>query len=275
MESREAARGYRPRHGEGGFEFDPETYGALRHLPKQWRVHPTLDPYEVAFREARDSAEHPETVPVAVLFDVTGSMRHVPAELRARLPRLLAALRAHVPHAVVLFGAIGDATCDRAPLQVGQFAADDRRADQDLGLIMLEGGGGGQLSESYELALYFLARHTALDCHERHGKRGIAFLIGDELPYPLVKGHEVAAVFGEALVKDIRLDHILREAGDLWDVHFVVPDGAKYAGDREVTGFWRELLGDRVLELEDVRGICDLIVRTVADRVMCADAASC
>ena len=59
-----------------------------------------------------------------------------------------------------MFGAIGDATCDRAPLQVGQFESDNRM-DDDLGRILLEGGGGGQKTESYELAMYFMARHTA------------------------------------------------------------------------------------------------------------------
>ncbi|MBO3750609.1 hypothetical protein J5X84_31415 [Streptosporangiaceae bacterium NEAU-GS5] len=288
MKTNGAAGGYRPRHGEGGFEWDLGPYagsylgpdaeegGGLRRRPyQQWRVHPMLDPYDVPVREARDSAEHPETVPVAVLFDVTGSMRDVPAQLRERLTRLLPALRAHVAHPMVLFGAIGDATCDRAPLQVGRFAADDRGAERDLDAILLEGGGGGQMSESYELALYFLARHTALDSRERHGKRGVAFLIGDELPYPFVKGHEVAGVFGEPLVKDIRLDTVLRDAGALWDVHFVIPGGALYAGDHSVGGFWRELLGDRVFDLSDVSKVCELITEVVANRVMCAEATAC
>jgi hypothetical protein len=79
-----------------------------------------------------------------------------------------------------MFGAIGDATCDRAPLQVGQFESDNRM-DDDLSRILLEGGGGGQKTESYELAMYFMARHTAADCYEKRGKRGYLFIIGDEL----------------------------------------------------------------------------------------------
>jgi hypothetical protein len=269
MKTFEAARAYRPRHGEGGSGSGSD---AERHPPyQQWRAHPTLDPYK-GVREARDPREDVESVPIAVLFDVTASMLHVPVELQARLPGLLPAVRRRVPHPQVLFGAIGDATCDRAPLQVGHFTSDQRRADDDLAHILLEGGGGGAQAESYELALYFLARHTVLDCRERHNKRGVAFLIGDEQPYPFVKGHEVAGLFGESLVKDIRLDTILREAAALWEVYFVVPDGATYAGDVEVMGFWRELLGDQVIELTDLSGVCELIARIVADRVMCANA---
>ena len=102
-----------------------------------------------------------------------------------------------------MFGAIGDATCDRAPLQVGQFESDNRM-DDDLSRILLEGGGGGQKTESYELAMYFMARHTATDCYDKRGKRGYLFMIGDEMAYPRVKRAEVAAVIGDGLQPTFR-----------------------------------------------------------------------
>src|SRR6478752_6519059 len=37
-------------------------------------VHPDLDPFDIGKRESRDSAEHPNSLAIAVLFDVTGSM---------------------------------------------------------------------------------------------------------------------------------------------------------------------------------------------------------
>ena len=85
-----------------------------------------------------------------------------PRALQAKLPQLLGLLlrKGYAAHPQIMFGAIGDATCDRAPLQVGQFESDNRM-DDDLSRILLEGGGGGQKTESYELALYFMARHTA------------------------------------------------------------------------------------------------------------------
>ena len=128
-----------------------------------------------------------------MLFDVTGSMRGVPRALQAKLPQLLGLLlrKGYVAHPQIMFGAIGDATCDRAPLQVGQFESDNRM-DDDLGRILLEGGGGGQKTESYELAMYFMARHTATDCFGERGRRGYLFIIGDEMAYPRVKPGEVA-----------------------------------------------------------------------------------
>ena len=123
-----------------------------------------------------------------MLFDVTGSMRTVPRVLQTKLPQLLGLLlrKGYASDPQIMFGAIGDATCDRVPLQVGQFESDNRM-DDDLGRIVLEGGGGGQMTESYELAMYFMARHTVTDCCEKRGRRGYLFIIGDELAYPQVK----------------------------------------------------------------------------------------
>ena len=155
------------------------------------RVHPALDPLGVTARESRDSDEHPRSLAIAVLFDVTGSMRGA-GRLQQKLPRLLGLLlrKGYTTDPQIMFGAIGDATCDRAPLQIGQFESDNRM-DDDLGRIVLEGGGGGQKTESYELAMYFMARHTAIDCYDKRGRRGYLFIIGDEMAYPQVKPAEV------------------------------------------------------------------------------------
>lgn len=227
-------------------------------------VHPALDPYGVKLRESRDCAEHPRSVAIAVLFDVTGSMGSVPRTLQAKLPQLLGLLLrkgyATDPH--ILFGAIGDVTCDRAPLQIGQFESDNRM-DDDLGRILLEGGGGGQKTESYELALYFMARHTAIDCHEKRGKRGYLFLIGDEMAYKRVKRNEVRAVIGDDLREDVPAPALITDVTRKWDTYYILPAGASYVGDDEVLGFWRGLLGQNVIELSDLNAVCETIALTI------------
>jgi hypothetical protein len=226
-------------------------------------VHPQLDPNGVT-RESRDSAEHPQSLAIAVLFDVTGSMRQVPRALQAKLPQLLGLVLRHgyTDHPHIMFGAIGDATCDRAPLQVGQFESDNRM-DDDLGRILLEGGGGGQKTESYELALYFMARHTAIDCYEKRGKRGYLFIIGDEMAYPRVKRGEIDRMIGDGLQADIPLREMVMEAQRKWDTYYILPDGASYAGDRQVLDFWRSLLGQNVIELADLDAVCETIALTI------------
>ena len=227
-------------------------------------VHRALDPLGVTVRESRDSAEHPRSLAIAVLFDVTGSMREVPRELQEKLPQLLGLLlrKGYADDPQIMFGAIGDATCDRAPLQVGQFESDNRM-DDDLSSILLEGGGGGQKTESYELAMYFMARHTVTDCYTRRGKRGYLFLIGDEMAYPRVKRAEVSAVIGDGLQADIPLTAIVAELTRAWDTYYVLPEGASYAGDSEVLSFWRRLLGQNVIELADLAAVSETIALTV------------
>src|SRR4029078_12430772 len=102
----------------------------------------------------------------------------------------------YLEHPHILTGAIGDATCDDAPLQVGQFEA-GIEIEEDLSRLYLEGGGGGGLCESYELALYFMARHTSADCLEKRGKRGYLFVLCDEAPHGKAKGEEVQALIGQ------------------------------------------------------------------------------
>ena len=227
-------------------------------------VHPGLDPFDVGKRESRDSDEHPDSLAIAVLFDVTGSMGTVPRALQKKLPRLLGLLKegGYAADPQLMFGAIGDATCDSAPLQVGQFESDNRM-DSDLGRILLEGGGGGQKTESYELAMFFMARHTATDCFEKRGKRGYLFIIGDEMPYPAVKPREVSSWIGDELPQPVAIRNLIAQLTRRWDTYYILPEGACYAGDGQVLGTWRALLGQNVIELADLNAVCETIALTV------------
>ncbi|WP_432988585.1 hypothetical protein [Dactylosporangium sp. CA-233914] len=227
-------------------------------------AHSTLDPKGVAVRESRDSDEHPDSVAIAVFFDVTGSMGSVPRVLQQKLPQLLGLLlrKGYVKDPQILFGAIGDATCDRVPLQVGQFESDNR-LDENLSRFVLEGGGGGQMTESYELAMYFMARHTSIDCYEKRGKRGYLFIIGDEQAYDLVKPREVEAVVGDRLGEAIALRTIVDEVRRTYDTYYILPAGSSYAGNTAILDFWRDLLGQNVIALDDLDAVCETIALTV------------
>src|SRR5688572_7662942 len=91
--------------------------------PAAKKSHDKMNPLDVKVRESRDSDAHPESLAIAVMFDVTGSMHQVPQILLKNLPKLMGLLlkKGYVAHPQILVGCIGDATCDRAPLQVGQF----------------------------------------------------------------------------------------------------------------------------------------------------------
>jgi hypothetical protein len=246
--------------GRDAFEHDH----AIRQGTAERAVHQKMNPKGVKVRESRDSDAHPESHAVGVLFDVTGSMQEVPRILQENLPRLMGLLirKGYLEHPQILIGAIGDATCDTAPLQVGQFES-GIEIEEDLGKLFLEGGGGGHISESYELAMYFMARHTAVDCYEKRGKRGYLFVIGDETPYPRVKRKEVAHYIGDKLQGDILVTKLIAELERTYDIYYILPKMTQHWNNEVVHRRWVELLGQNVLRLEDPAGICELIASTI------------
>jgi hypothetical protein len=135
--------------------------------------------------------------------------------------------------------------------------------DEDLGRILLEGGGGGQMRESYELAMYFMARHTSIDCYDKRGRRGYLFIIGDEKTYSKVKRQEVLRVIGDQLEADIPTRQIVSELTRRYDTYYILPSGSCYSGNQEVIKSWRALLGQNVLELDDLDAACETIALTV------------
>lgn len=251
--------------GTPDFDYDAD----VRSRPVDtWKVHPDLDPRKIkdtpaGVRESRDSVEHPESTALAAIFDVTGSMFEVPKIFQEKLAKLMDILQVNgLKHFQVLVGALGDQTCDRVPLQVGQFESDNRFDDQ-LRKIVLERGGGGQYEESYDLALFFAARLTGIDCWEKRGKKGYLFLSGDEMPRD-VSRTAVMDVFGIALEADIPFREILEEAKKRFEVFFIIPGQTDHAGDPKLERTWRSLLGENVLRLSEPEGVCELIASQIA-----------
>lgn len=225
-----------------------------------WKAHESLDPKGVGMRESRDTAEHPTSRAITVLFDVTGSMLTIPVDLQKKLPELLGLLlrKGYIEHPHIMFGAIGDATCDAVPLQIGQWESDNRM-DEDLDRIVLEGGGGGQVTESYELALYFMARHTVIDCFEKRGDKGLLFIIGDEKAYPSVDRAQVSKVIGDTLQANIPTTEIVSEVSERFHTYFLLPKGASHGGSAAVLNSWKALLGQNVIELDSPSNVCEAI----------------
>lgn len=256
------------------------VYDKIAHATGRYEVADSLDPKILAgdlspfagsvMREARDSDEHPESVPIAVIFDVTGSMKGIPVVLQTKLPKLYGLLLAkgYVEHPQLLFGATGDATCDRVPLQIGQFESDNR-ADANLADLFLEGGGGGQTMETYELAAYFMAKHTATDAWDKRGKRGYLFLIGDEHPYARVEPNLVRTYIGDEMTEPLTTADLFRELIERWDTYYLFAEEGSYGfGEIIESGCpggvaWRELLGQNVIRLEDASAVCETIALTV------------
>lgn len=226
-----------------------------------------LDPLGIKLRESRDSTDNPRSTPIIIAIDVTGSMGII-ADVIAReglgvlFKEILDRKPITDPH--LMFMAIGDANCDRAPLQVSQFEADNRIVEQ-LTQIFLEHGGGGNNFESYNLPWYFAARHTEHDSMIKRGKRGYLFTIGDEEAPKALTKDQIKLFIGDSLEADVSPEEALSEAQRLYDVfHIIIAQGshAQSHPDR-VKQSWNDLLGQHVIWLSDYKKLAETIVSTI------------
>lgn len=264
--------------GRSTFGYDDD----IRYGRVATKVHDSLDPSKLNtvgknVREAFDSDEHPDSTPIAVIFDVTGSMGHVPKTLMEKLPQLHGVLqrKGYVADPQILFGAVGDAYSDRVPLQIGQFESDNRM-DEQLANFYLEGGGGGGNHESYQLAAYYMARHADMDSLTKRGKKGYLFIIGDERIYSRIDRRQVESLIGDKLEENLTTVQIFKELKAKFEVFFLFaaqgsyePEGVLfkgahggYYGDDDVC-YWRDLLGQNALVLEDAEAVCETIALTL------------
>lgn len=221
-------------------------------------VDPLMDPKGVVAREARDSEHHPHSVPIVVGFDVTGSMGDIPTrfaqELLGHLMKRLVE-NGWVTDPQVLIAAIGDAVSDSAPLQIGQFES-GLEMDMWLTRLWLEGR-GGDWPESYALAHWFAARHTATDAWEKRRKKGYVFTVGDA-PDKDLDGSQIERVFGAKPEGAVSSRLAVQAAKERWECfHVYVTRGN--VPSASVLDPWEKLLGRQVLTLANTEAICELI----------------
>jgi hypothetical protein len=250
--------------GQSTFAYNDDVLSKQSY--EEMKIHDRLEPKGLKWRESRDCDEHPESNSVVVAFDVTGSMGSIPRVLQTKLPKLHGLLerKSAIAHPQVMFAAIGDSYTDRAPLQVGQFESDNRM-DEDLEHIWLEGNGGGQMKEGYEVFLWFLANKTAIDCHEKRGKKGYAFVIGDELPYPAATRRNIEKILGEKPEADVSVEELVKQVQERYELYFLYPRTASYyTSQPQIAAYWRGLLGERLLILENEEDVCEVIALSIA-----------
>lgn len=164
-------------------------------------INPKYDPKFIQMREAHDSEEHPESTPIAIGVDVTGSMGYLSTQIiKESLNELMQELysKGFVKDPQLLFAAIGDVD-DVAPLQVTQFESDIRIAEQLMDLWIENRG--GDLPEDYELLWYFLAKHTDIDSFKLRGQKGFCFTIGDAPCHDTLTNISIQKIFDDKVTR--------------------------------------------------------------------------
>jgi hypothetical protein len=237
---------------------------------KEQKIHESMMPSKALLREARDSNIHPNSVPIIIALDTTGSMGNIPMHLvKDGLPKMVGnIIQKGVPDPAILFLGVGDHECDEAPLQVGQFESGDAELDLWLTRTWLERGGGGNAGESYLLAWYFAANHTVTDAWEKRGQKGLLFTIGDEPCLKHLPKNVIQELMGKPLQSSYTDKQLLKAAREKYDVyHLHIMQGS--AGERSV-GYWQTLLDQQCIVVDDYEKVAntlsDIVISNVTSR---------
>lgn len=192
----------------------------------QRKIAEELNPYNV-MRECRDTEEHPNTVPVILALDVTGSMGKGAVKVAQQLNIIMTELFKKVKDVEFLIMAIGDFAFDTAPLQASQYESDVRIA-KHLDKVYFEGGGGSNLFESYTAAWFFGLYQTDLDCWKR-GKKGIIITLGDEPLNPYLPKKELQEVTGISVQDDVQTKDLYKKASEKFSIYHLAIDDTSTA----------------------------------------------
>lgn len=229
-------------------------------------IHESMEPKTAILRESRDSDTHPNSVPIIFALDVTGSMGKIPHDLvKDGLPNMMSNIIGKgVLDPQVLFLGVGDHTCDRHPLQIGQFESGDTEMDLWLTRTYIEGGGGGNEGESYLLAWYFGAKHTETDSWDKRQQKGFIFTVGDEpslksLPSRVVS--ELMGIGSEVSYTDQQLLEMAQERYHVYHLHLLEGSGSRSLN------YWKNLLGEYCIEVNDHREISNIVAKIIVDNV--------
>jgi len=240
------------------------------------RVDEKLDPRNVKvgkgerkglqLRESIISEENPDPTPIILGLDVTGSMGQVAHQIAVdELPKLMTAIheKAVVTDPHVMFMGIDDVYAQgHGALQVSYFEPDLRIVEQ-LRKMWLVGNGGGNGSESYDLAWYFAGRYTYLESFEKKGKPGFLFTFGDEpAPFQKMSVSDLTTIFGPGDYEAVTPEASLKLAQQKYQVFHIVVERGHSSGS--VRNSWTRMLGNNAIFLRDTRYLTEVVLATMA-----------
>lgn len=224
-------------------------------------IDPTMDPKNMKDRrrESRNSVVNPASTPIILGSDVTGSMGQL-AHMFAKegFEKIIRYVfdRKPISDPHIAFAGIGDVKCDRAPLQISQFEGGIEIYDELLKL-WVEGGGGGNGSESYTLPWHLAAFHVEADAFNE-GRKGFIFTWGDDGPPPTYTELDLEKVYGNKDEPVVSNQELLARLAPNWNVyHFMVNGSGRHTYMKEA---WQELLGERLIVVDDVNTMPEIIV---------------
>lgn len=222
-------------------------------------------PRNIKVRESRDSVANPNSTPIIIALDCTGSMNDIALSAKKNIGTLMAEVydRSPVsdPHVMVMF--FDDVFVSRSEaLQVTQFEADRIIIDQMEELYWV-GNGGGNGSESYNLPIHFAVNHCECDAFAKN-RKGFLFIMGDDGVPPALTTDQLRAVYGPdyEAIEPLDFKDLLQQAEENWHVFFIYPTRGGRMNSYVAEG-WRSVIGERFITLDDVDKLAEVLVATM------------
>lgn len=214
---------YRDYSVSAGKSYCAKTRKVSGQVFEQRKLDASLDPKKFLIRECVNSDEHPNTVPIILALDVTGSMGASCKECAESLNVIMTNLYEKYKDIEFCVMGIGDLAYDNAPIQMSQFESDIRIAEA-LDKIYMEHGGGGNDYESYTAAWYMGLKRTSLDAFDKQGRKGIIITMGDEPLNPYLPKEELNYMANATEQAHVETDRLYEEASKKFDIYHIAVD---------------------------------------------------
>jgi hypothetical protein len=213
---------------------------------------------DVGLTDPRKNISTQSPNPLVVAIDVTGSMQTWPFEIFDRLPLVYQTLSQYRADLELTFAAIGDAGCDRYPLQVTDFASGFGLESRMKALY--GEGGGGDAPESYGLFAYYMLHHARLPELE---EQPFLILFADAPMHKKVPAAQIKHFLGDPEAKDADAVECWQELSKLWNIWFLRRPGGKKGDD--VDRQWAQAIGaQKIVHMTDEKRAVDYALGLIA-----------
>lgn len=223
-------------------------------------LHKDLDPLKRTIKCESSS-------PILIWLDVTGSNIEFAKVTYDKAPMFYGQIeiQKYLDDFTLSVSAVGDAHSDSVPVQAAPFEK-GLKVDEQLEKLYLEGGGGGQKQESYELAAYY----TLMHCDISEANVPFCFFIADEYPYFQIDPQQVQEHIGDTDVGTLDSKEVFTELLDKFKGNvFVILNeyfggGNKGANKMIYEGWCQVLPSEHIIRVTEEKSVIDLIRGIIA-----------
>ena len=240
------------------------SYGSYSsHANKAMSAHSLDDSMFPKNRILHSSSKHP----IIVVLDVTGSNIAFAKIVYDKMPMFFGQIeqKGYLKDFDMAICACGDAHGDNYPIQIPEFAK-GTEIDNWLKKLVLEGNGGGQRMETYELVAYYLLHNLSLE----NGAEPVILFLGDEAPYNTVTSDIIKEYINSDYTETVDTKEVFTELLKKYPNTFLFLN--PYNGvslDSDIRNKWVEMFGDKAdhiitMERHQEKAIVDLMLSVIA-----------